>query len=145
MWCRVFALSSAFAIVTAAACGGQISGADGGASCTVPAGTYTEHFTAQASGCAPINDVTYTFNATTTFAVGDAGPTSPGPGCTASVDGASCTVSYACTTTSNGYTIQTNMTLVYKSDGTATGTVTENLTGNNANQTCTYSVSVTKQ
>jgi hypothetical protein len=135
----------ALGFCAAAACGGQVVGQDSGASCTVPGGTYVEHFTSQTALCTPIPDQSYSLAGPTTFAVADAGPGAPEPGCTASVDGASCTVSYACAQTNSGYDIQSNMTLVYKSDGTATGTLVRNLTdAGGTKTTCTYDVTVTK-
>jgi hypothetical protein len=130
----------------AAGCGGEISGADSGAGCTVPGGTYVEHFVAQTPvQCVAISDVTYTLNGATTFAVSDAGPGAPSPGCTASVDGPTCTVSYVCTQTTSSSTVQANMSLVYKSDGTATGTLTETTTSGTTTTICKYDVTVSKK
>ncbi|HSQ62716.1 MAG TPA: hypothetical protein VLM85_05860 [Polyangiaceae bacterium] len=138
-------VAAAIFVVTMAAaggCGGQIVGADGGGGgCTVPGGTYLEHFVAESPSCPALQDTTYTFNGTTTLSAIDAG--APSNGCTVDVTG--CTVSYACTQMSGSYTIQMNESLSYASDGTAAGKVTETVTGNNVSTTCTYDVTVSKK
>jgi hypothetical protein len=118
---------------SAGACGGSVADP----SCTVPAGTYTEHFAPQA-GCAAIAAVSYTFPSKTTLAVLDAGV-----GCSGSVD-SMCTVTYACTRSSGGVTTQSTESLAYGSDGTATGKLTQTVSGNGPTTTCTYDVTVTK-
>jgi len=139
----VTAASFVVTLVAAGGCGGQIEGADGGGGgCTVPGGTYLEHFVAESPSCPALQDTTYTFNATTTLSAAvDAGVVSSG--CTVDVTG--CTVTYACTQPSGSYTIQMNESLSYASDGTATGKVTETVTGNNVSTTCTYDVTVSKK
>lgn len=143
MWRNVLGLTVAVCLVAmsvAGGCGGQIVGADAGDSCTVPGGTYTEHFAPESPQCPTLPDTTYTFNGTTTLTALDAG--SPANGCTLSITG--CTVSYVCSQVSNGYTTKTTETLDYSSDGTATGKVTETVSGNNVNTSCTYDVTVSK-
>jgi hypothetical protein len=145
MWRNLLGLTASgflIAMSVAGGCGGQISGADGGGnSCTVPGGTYMEHFAAESPQCPTLPDTSYTFNGTTTLTAIDAG--SPSSGCTVDITG--CTVSYVCSQVSNGYTTKTTETLVYSSDGTATGKVTETVSGNNVSTNCTYDVTVSKK
>jgi hypothetical protein len=135
------------------ACGGATSngsgGGDGGASgsCSVSAGTYTQHFTTEAGGsnCPSIPDQSLTINGNETITGGGgSGPADGGPGCTTNVDSSTCTVTTNCTTTASGFTSQVSTTITF-SGGSATGmeTISEGSAGQ-PRTTCTYDMTMTK-
>jgi hypothetical protein len=135
------------------ACGGSTTGNGGGGggngSCTITAGTYTQHFTAEAggTGCTSIPDQTITITGNETVSGGGgSGPADGGPGCTSSVDSATCTSTTSCNTTVSGFTDNISSTFTF--DGSsATGKETIEMTDSSGQvlSNCTYDITMTKQ
>jgi hypothetical protein len=137
------------------ACGGSTTGnggnGDGNGSCTITAGNYTEHFTAEAggTGCANIPDQTLAISGSETFSGsgdGGAGPADGGLGCTSNVSSSTCTATTSCTTTVSGYTDKVSSTFTFEGSS-ASGKETLEMTDATGKviSNCTYDVTMTKQ
>jgi hypothetical protein len=130
--------------------GGASSGAPG--SCSISAGTYTQHLTPEAGGtnCPAIADQTVTLNGNETISgSGSSGAADGGNGCTTQVDSATCTFSTDCNELLmgglNGDSLQISTTLTFNGDS-ATGKETVRSTDSTGKvvSSCTYDISMTK-
>jgi hypothetical protein len=158
---RLRAILASFMGLVAVACGGVTDSvgdaADGSAlrTCTIPAGTYTQHFTVGSGGidCPSIADQTIIVSSDESitgseitmgggdFGLADAG----GPGCTNGADSSSCTFTTTCTTTASGVTSQVSTSFTFNGDS-ATGEETLKSTDSTGNvlSSCNYDVAMTK-
>jgi hypothetical protein len=93
------------------ACGGSTapSATTDAASCTLPDGTYTQHFTlaTEAAGCGAMADQTFTIPGRGALGTGNPSGTLAGPdaggNCSVTMGPSACSVSATCTSTIGGY------------------------------------------
>jgi hypothetical protein len=136
------------------ACGGGTSSRAGqnetndGGSCSISAGNYVEHFTAEAgtTRCPPIPDETLTLGGSETISGGTAGAADGGPGCTVDVDTASCTITTHCTNVDSGLSTELSSTFTFGSSPWS-GKETMRMTDSTGRvlSNCTYDVAITKK
>ena len=130
------------------ACGGSASGDDSEGSCSISAGTYTQHFVTEPGGtsCPSIPDQTLTVASNQTVTGGGgSGPAERAPGCTSNLDSSTCTSSTSCTNTAGGLTTTISLAVTYNGASSSgketmksidsTGKVLSN---------CTYDITMTK-
>jgi hypothetical protein len=127
---------------------GSSTGGNAG-SCSISAGTYTQHFTLAAgdsSTCPNIPDQMQTINGNEILTGGSsATPDAGGAGCTDNVNASTCSTTLNCNTTVSGFTTQISASLTF-SGNSATGTETITDTDPDAgfSLSCTYDVTMTK-
>lgn len=138
-------------VAACASCGGGddsgAGGKGGSGSCSLAAGMYTLHYTAQSGSsadCPPIADVTETVAANESFSdiMADTMDVDAGANCTSS--NAGCSVSQTCSTTTDGATIQLSLTATAGTNsvsGQVTETIMESAAGLSA--TCKYGFTLT--
>jgi hypothetical protein len=131
---------------TLIACGGSSSnGAPGGGNCSLAAGTYTEHATAEAGGtnCPPVPDQMVTISPNED--AGSVPPADAGSACATVTNYSSCTSTTSCSSTAGGYTTQFSISVSF--NGTS-GSGKEQIKTTDANgnvlSQCTYDLSATK-
>ncbi len=152
MMFRFLVLGLSLAPLSMIACGGSTAGGsgngvNGSGSCSVVAGTYTEHLVAEAGGtnCPAIPDVTVTIGSNETSMGGGTGSGSPDAGCSVNYDGATCTSTTSCTTTVNGFTSTIEDTFTFDgTSGSGKETIEDADSTGKVLSSCTYDVTITK-
>jgi hypothetical protein len=146
-------VSASAALILLVGCGGRTSSENGSGTCSNSPGTYTQHFTAEASqpACPSIPDQTVTLTGNETLsAVSGAGNTD-GANCTTNVDSSTCTVTSMCDVrtpfqTPGGESTTTTITaLKFTLNGSSgTGSETIDTTDTSVAPRCTYEFTLTE-